>query len=169
MGARAPGTPRVLRGIHSPIRDSDPSIRNAMTRRILRRAALLLPLAALAACEDLISGLSGDVAGLSIQDATGTELVRVGSAGTVNGSLSVTQGGARDLDVVLRTASGSAVTPGVGQTVRVTVVNSAVASWTGDDAGTLRGLQRGSTSMRVDLLGAGAAVYTSPSIAIQVN
>ncbi|HEX8391048.1 MAG TPA: hypothetical protein VF665_01725 [Longimicrobium sp.] len=139
-----------------------------MTNRLLRRAALLVPVAALAACSDLTGGDGGTAAGLSIEDASGNQVVTVSAAG-VSGSLTVNQGSQRDYDIVLRAANGGVVVPTATETVRVTVVNSGVASWTGNEAGTLRGNQRGSTTMRVDLISAGTAVYTSPSIPIQVN
>jgi hypothetical protein len=137
-----------------------------MRTRLLRRAWLLVPFAAVAACTDL-TGTGGDaVAGLSIQDSGGNDLVTVSSAGSVSGALTVNQGSQRDLDIVLRASNGSAVVPGALQTVRVTVVNSGVASWSGGEAGTLRGNQRGSTTLRVDLLSGGTATYTSPSIPV---
>lgn len=134
------------------------------------RFAPLLALSLAAGCSDLGLDAGGEVSGLTIQDGGGT-LVTVGSTGSVSGSLSVPRNQQRTLTIVLRTASGGVVTPGLGQSIRVTVTNPGVATWTevGLGIGTLRGVVSGNTSMRVDLMDSGTAVYTSPSIAIQVT
>ncbi len=143
---------------------------NSMTMR--RRVALLVPLLlAATACSDIIGGGDGEaVAGLVIEDAGGTPLVTVGATG-VSGTLTVNQGDERDLEVVLLGASGGAVGLGLAQSVRVTVVNSQVAGWQGGGAtsGTLIGRSRGNTTLRVDVISAGAVDYGSPSIPVRVN
>jgi hypothetical protein len=141
---------------------------NGMTTR--RRFALLVPLLiAAAACSDITGG--GEVvAGLVIEDAGGTPLVTVGATG-VTGTLTVNQGAERDLEVVLLGASGVPVGLGLSQSVRVTVVNSQVAGWedAGGTSGTLVGRSRGNTTLRVDVISAGAVDYGSPSIPVRVN
>ena len=134
------------------------------------RFAPLLALSLAAGCSDLGLDLGGEVAGLTIQDAGGT-LVTVGATGSVSGTLSVARNASRTLTIVLRSAGGGVVTPGLGQSIRVTVTNPGVATWTetGLGIGTLRGVAAGSTSMRVDLMDSGTAAYTSPSITIQVT
>ncbi|MBB4639715.1 hypothetical protein [Longimicrobium terrae] len=139
-----------------------------MKTRLLRRAWLLVPFAALAACSDVTGGSGGEaVAGLSIE-SSGSPLVTVNGA-SVSGTVTVQQGQQRPMDIVFRSAGGTVVVPSALQTVRVTIVNTGVAGWSGGEAGTLRGNQRGSTTLRVDLLSGGTALYTSPSIPVQVN
>jgi hypothetical protein len=144
-----------------------------MNMKTLARALRFAPLLALslaAGCSDLGLDAGGEVAGLTIQDAGGT-LVTVGSTGSVSGGLSVPRNQQRTLTIVLRTAGGGVVTPGLGQSIRVTVTNPGVATWTeiGLGIGQLRGVASGSTTMRVDLIDAGTAVYTSPLITIQAT
>jgi hypothetical protein len=143
--------------------------------RIFTRV-LLLPLLALglaAGCSDLGLGSgSGEVTGLTIEDAGGNTVVSVASGGAVSGSLSVGRNQQRSLRIVLRGAGG-VVTPALGETVRVTIVNPQVASWTetGEGTGTLRGGSSSGASTRlvVDLISGGSAVYTSPSITVNVT
>jgi hypothetical protein len=131
----------------------------------------LLALVLATGCSDLGLDSGGDqVTGLSIEDAGGNTLVTVEAGGSVTGSLSVPRNGQRSLRIVLRGAGG-VVTPAVGEAVRVTVVNPQVASWseTGGGTGTLRGgASAGSTRLVVDLISAGSAVYTSPSVTVTV-
>lgn len=137
----------------------------------MRRLALLVPvLFAASACSDITGGGGEAVAGLVIEDAGGTPLVTVGATG-VTGTLSVNQGAERDLEVVLLGASGVPVGLGLSQSVRVTVVNSQVAGWedAGGTSGTLVGRSRGNTTLRVDVISAGAVDYGSPSIPVRVN
>ena len=135
-----------------------------------RRLALLVPLLfAASACSDITGG--GEmVAGLVIEDAGGTPLVTVGATG-VTGTLSVNQGDERDLEVVLLSAAGVPVGLGLSQSIRVTVVNSQVAGWqdASGTSGTLIGRSRGNTTLRVDVISAGAVDYGSPSIPVRVN
>ena len=142
-------------------------------RRRLTRFAPLLALALAGACADLTGDGAGDlVAGLTIQDAsTGGTLVEVSSANSVSGSLSVGRNAQRSMAVVLRTAGGAPVVPGISESIRITITNPNVASWVdvGGGTGTLRGHTSGTTSMRVDLIEAGTVEYTSPSITITVN
>ncbi|HEY7770865.1 hypothetical protein [Longimicrobium sp.] len=136
----------------------------------MRRLALLVPvLFAASACSDITGGGEA-VAGLVIEDAGGTPLVTVGATG-VTGTLSVNQGAERDLEVVLLSAGGVPVGLGLSQSIRVTVVNSQVASWedAGGTSGTLVGRSRGNTTLRVDVISAGAVDYGSPSIPVRVN
>ncbi|HVH11896.1 MAG TPA: hypothetical protein VM759_02535 [Longimicrobium sp.] len=140
--------------------------------RISRRLHLL-PVAALvlaAGCSDLgVETGAGSVTGLTIQDSGGNTLVTVGSG--VTGSLTVPRNGTRSLRITL-TGPGGVVTPGIAESIRVSVTNSVVASWTetGEGTGTLRGgASAGQTSLRVDLISAGSADYTSPAIPVQVS
>lgn len=137
------------------------------TRRIVAAAALL-SVATLVGCEDLVVGGGDEVTGLTVQGAAGTLVTVDGSQ--VDGSLTLPVGASRSLSVTLR-GPGGVVTPSISETVRVRVTNPGVASWEGgaSGAGTLRGETVGTTSMRVDLLRAGSAVYTSPSIAVVVT
>jgi hypothetical protein len=143
-------------------------------KTILRARALrfapLLALSLAAGCSDLGLDAGGEVSGLTIQDA-GSVLVTVSSNSSVSGSLTVARNQSRILTIVLRTASGGVVTPGLGQSIRVTVTNPQVATWAeaGLGVGTLRGVTAGTTSLRVDLMDAGTAVYTSPLITVQVT
>ena len=142
--------------------------------KILSRFRMLpvLALVLAAGCEDLGLDAGGsEVTGLTIQDSNGNTLVTVGATGSVNGSLSVPRNATRSLRITLQ-GPGGVVTPGIAESIRVTVTNSQVASWTetGEGTGTLRGgAATGNTSMRVDLLSAGTAAYTSPSIPVQVT
>jgi hypothetical protein len=134
----------------------------------------MLPVLALvlaAGCEDLgLNSGGGTVTGLTIQDAGGGTLVTVGAGGSVSGSLTVPRNATRSLRITL-TGPGGVVAPGIAESIRVTVTNPGVAAWTetGEGTGTLRGVAAGSTSMRVDLINAGTATYTSPAIAVQVT
>jgi hypothetical protein len=134
----------------------------------------MLPVLALvlaAGCEDLGLGSGGGaVTGLTIQDAGGATLVTVGAGGSVSGSLTVPRNATRSLSVTL-TGAGGVISPGIAESIRVTVTNPGVATWTetGEGTGTLHGAAAGSTSMRVDLISAGAATYTSPAITVQVT
>ncbi|HEX2210326.1 MAG TPA: hypothetical protein VHG93_21795 [Longimicrobium sp.] len=138
------------------------------------RFAPLLALALAAGCTDLGLDTGGEaVAGLSIQDgSSGGTLVTVSSSNSVSGGLSIARNQQRPLVILLRDANGSVVTPGLGQSIRVTITNTQVASWqeTGAGIGTLRGgTATGQTSMRVDVIDSGTVEYTSPSIPIQVT
>ena len=137
----------------------------------VRSLAVLAAVVLAAGCEDLgLNSGAGTVTGLTIEDATGNDLVTVGAGGSVSGSLSVARNATRSLRVVLRGPAG-VVTPGIAESIRVTVTNPGVASWTetGEGTGTLRGVAAGSTTLRVDLINAGSAAYTSPSIGVQVT
>lgn len=137
------------------------------------RLAPLLALVLAAGCADLGIDVGGDdVVGLTINDASGASLVTVSSGNSVSGSLSIARNAQRPLAIVLRSSGGGIVTPGIGQTVRVTVTNSQVASWTetGAGVGTLRGgSSTGQTSLRVDVIDSGTVEYTSPPITINVT
>jgi hypothetical protein len=142
------------------------------TRARLTRFAPLLALALAAGCTDLTGDAGGEVvAGLTIQDASGGTLVTVNSSNSVDGSLSVARNAQRSMAIVLRSAGGGVVLPGINETVRVTITNPNVASWVdvGGGTGTLRGHTSGTTSMRVDVIQSGTVEYLSPSISIQVN
>jgi hypothetical protein len=135
------------------------------------RLVPVLALVLAAGCEDLGLGTGGgQVTGLTIQDSGGATLVTVGSTGAVSGSLTVARNATRPLRVVLQ-GPGGTVTPGIAESIRVTVTNPGVATWTetGEGTGTLRGVVAGSTSLRVDLISAGAAEYTSPAITVTVT
>lgn len=133
------------------------------------RFAPLLALSLAAGCSDLGLDVGAPVSGLTIQDGGVTQVTV--AAASVTGSLSVARNQQRTLTILLRTSSGGIVTPGLGQSIRVTVTNPSVATFTetGLGVGILRGVTAGSTSMRVDLIDSGSAMYTSPSIAIQVT
>jgi hypothetical protein len=142
------------------------------TRARLTRFAPLLALALAAGCTDLTGDAGADVVtGLTIEDASGGTLVTVNSSNSVSGSLTVARNAQRSMAIVLRGAGGGVVLPGINETVRVTITNPNVASWTsvGGGTGTLQGHTTGTTSMRVDVLQSGTVEYTSPSISIQVN
>jgi hypothetical protein len=141
--------------------------------KILTRFRLLpvLALVLAAGCEDLgLNSGAGDVTGLTIQDANGGTLVTVGSTG-VSGTLTVPRTGARTVSIIL-TGPAGAVTPGIGESVRVTLTNSTLVQWQGAGlTGTLAGRNAGggSTTMRVDFISAGTVEYTSPAITVQVT
>ena len=124
-----------------------------------------------AGCSDLgLDTGAGAVTGLTIEDSSGNDLVIVGATGSVSGSLSVARTATRSLRIVLRGPAG-VITPGIAESIRVTITNPGVATWTetGEGTGTLRGVAAGNTTMRVDLISAGSAAYTSPSIGVQVT
>jgi hypothetical protein len=139
----------------------------------LGRLAPLLALVLAAGCADLGVDPGGDaVAGLTITDGSGATLVTVNSSNSVSGSLSIARNQQRAMAIVLRGAGGGIITPGIGQTIRVTITNTQVASWTdsGAGVGTLRGgTSAGQTTMRVDVIDSGTVEYTSPAITIQVT
>ena len=135
------------------------------------RLVPVLALVLAAGCEDLGLGSGGgEVTGLTIQDSGGATLVTVGATGSVSGSLSVPRNNTRSLRITLTGPAGT-VTPGLAESIRVTVTNPGVATWTetGEGTGTLRGVTAGNTSMRVDLISAGTAEYTSPAITVTVT
>jgi hypothetical protein len=142
----------------------------------IRTRFRLVPLLALvlaAGCEDLgLNSGADQVDGLTIQDAGGNTLVTVGASGSVSGTLTVPRNGTRALRISL-TGPAGVVTPGIGESVRVTLTNSALVQWqeSGTGAGTLVGRNAGggNTSMRVDLISAGTTEYTSPAIPVQVT
>jgi hypothetical protein len=142
-------------------------------RTRLGRLAPLLALVVAAGCADLgVDGGGDEVAGLTINDAGGAALVTVSSGNSVSGSLSIARNAQRPLAVVLRSAGGGIVTPGIGQTIRVTLTNTQVASWTdsGSGVGTLRGGSSvGQTTLRVDVIDSGTVEYTSPAITVNVT
>jgi hypothetical protein len=141
----------------------------------IRTRDRLIPLLALvlaAGCEDLGLGSgAGAVTGLTIQDAGGNTLVTVGSTGSVSGSLSVPRNGTRTVSITLTGAAG-VVTPGIGESVRVTLTNSTLVQWQGSGTtGSLVGRSAGggSTFMRVDFISAGTVEYESPAIPVTVT
>jgi hypothetical protein len=142
-------------------------------RMRLGRFAPLLALVLAAGCVDLgVDGGGDAVAGLTITDGSGAALVTVSSSNSVSGSLSIARNAQRPLVIVLRGSGGGVVTPGIGQTIRVTITNTQVASWTdtGLGLGTLRGgSSTGQTTLRVDVIDSGTVEYTSPSITVQVT
>lgn len=146
---------------------------NTLVRRRLARFAPLLALVAAAGCTDLTGDVGGElVAGLTIQDPTsGGTLVTVSSANSVTGGLTIARNQQRTLAIVLRGAGGQVILPGISETVRVTITNPNVASWTevGGGTGSLHGNTAGTTTMRVDVIQSGTVEYTSPSITIQVT
>ena len=139
----------------------------------LGRFIPLLALVLAAGCEDLGLDAGGDaVAGLTITDGSGSTLVTVSSSNSVSGSLAVARNQQRVMAIVLRGPGGGVVTPGLGQTVRVTIRNTQVASWTetGAGVGTLRGgSTTGQTRMVIDVIDSGSVEYTSPEITINVT
>ena len=141
-------------------------------RRLIRFAPLLALVVA-AGCSDLTGDLGGDlVTGLTIEDRnSGATLVTVSSSNSVSGSLAIARNGQRSLAIVLRGAGGNVILPGISETVRITITNPNVASWTdnGGGTGTLRGHTTGSTTLRVDVIQAGTVEYTSPDIIINVS
>lgn len=137
------------------------------------RVLPLLALVLAAGCGDLgLDTGAGQVTGLTVEDAAGNTLVTVSSAGTVSGTLTVPRNGQRAVRITLQGAGG-AITPGLAESIRVNLTNSTLVAWdeTGATTGTLVGQNRGagSTSMRVDLISAGTAEYTSPAIPVQVT
>jgi hypothetical protein len=143
-------------------------------RARLFRLVPLLALALAAGCVDLGIDAGGDnVTGLTIQDAlNGATLVEVSSSNSVSGTLGIARNQQRPLVILLRGAGGGVVTPGIGQSIRVTVTNTQLATWTdsGAGVGTLRGgATAGTTTLRVDVIDAGTVEYTSPSITVQVT
>ncbi len=135
----------------------------------------LLPVLALvlaAGCADIGLGSGGgEVTGLTIQDAGGTTLVTAGASGSVTGTLTVPRSGTRSVRISL-TGPGGVVTPGLGESIRVTVRNSTLVQWneTGTSTGTLNGRgTAGTTTLVVDLINAGSVEYTSPAITVQVT
>ena len=133
---------------------------------------MLTGLALAAGCADLGVDLGGDqVAGMEIADGQGNTLVTV-SGGSVTGTITVPRNGTRSLQIRLRNSAGGSIGIGIAQSLRVTVVNSALVSWqeSGATTGTLfAGSAPGSTTLRVDLIAAGSAEYTSPSITVTVT
>lgn len=143
--------------------------------KILNRVRILplLALALAAGCEDLgLDSGAGAVTGLTIEDGSGNTLVTVSAAGTVSGALTVPRHGLRPVRIVLQGAGGM-VSPGLAESIRVTLTNSSLVAYdvAGSTSGTLVGQNRGagSTSMRIDLISAGAVEYTSPAIPVQVT
>ncbi|HEU0016116.1 MAG TPA: hypothetical protein VFQ45_20730 [Longimicrobium sp.] len=136
-------------------------------RRVMPAAALLF---FAAACSDITGDAGARVAGLTIEDGSGNVVASV-SGSSVSGSVTVASGSERDLYVVLRDANGAEVNPGIASLIRVTVTNTQVAGWSdlGGGAGTLEGRADGTTTLRVDLLSAGVASYTSPAITVTVT
>lgn len=144
-----------------------------MKTRMRFRLLPVLALVLAAGCEDLgLDGGAGPVTGLSIQDAAGATVVTVGPTGSVSGSLSVPRNGTRSYSITL-TGDAGTITPGIAESIRVTVTNSALVQWqgSGTSTGALAGRNAGagSTSMRVDFMRAGTAEYTSPAIPITVT
>ena len=143
-----------------------------MKIRMRFRLVPLLALVLAAGCEDLgLNSGGGTVTGLTIQDAGGNTLVTVSSTGGVSGSLSVPRNGTRALSITM-TGPAGVVTPGIAESVRVTLTNSTLVQWQGSGAtGTLAGRNAGAgnTSMRVDFISAGSVEYTSPNITVNVT
>ncbi|WP_420128925.1 hypothetical protein [Longimicrobium sp.] len=144
---------------------------HARTR--LGRFAPLLALFLMAGCADLgVDPGGGELAGLVITDNTGVAVVTVNSANSVTGSLTVVRNGQRPLSIGLRNASGGVLAPGVGQTIRVTITNTQLATWveTTTGIGTLRGgSTTGTTTLRVDVITSGTVEYTTPAITLNVT
>src|SRR5688500_13162571 len=107
-----------------------PATRTTMKTHARSRLGRLVPLLALAlaaGCEDLGLDAGGDaVAGLTITDGGGSTLVTVSSSNSVSGSLSIARNQQRAMAIVLRGADGGVVTPGIGQSIRVTIRNTQV-------------------------------------------
>jgi hypothetical protein len=144
------------------------------TRSRLGRIVPLLALVLAAGCADLGVDSGGDdtVVGVLVTDADGVALVAVNAGNTVSGNLTIARNTQRTLGIVLRGSDGGVVTPGLGQSIRVTITNTQVATWadTGLGAGTLRGgSTAGQTTMRVDVIDSGSVEYTSPDILVQVT
>ena len=144
------------------------------TRSRLGRLVPLLALVLAAGCADLgiDSGGDDEVVGVLVTDANGVALVAVNAGNTVSGNLSIARNAQRPLGIVLRSSGGGVVTPGLGQSIRVTITNTQVATWsdTSVGAGTLRGgSSTGQTTMRIDVIDSGSVEYTSPDILIQVT
>jgi hypothetical protein len=121
-------------------------------------------------CDDLGVGLGpGEITGLTIRDADGAVLVTVAGS-TVSGQVALVRGDSRTLVITLQGPQGP-ISPGLAETIRVSVTNPGVASWqdAGSGTGTLRGETSGATGMRVDLLRGGSVVYASPSVLVTVT
>lgn len=142
-------------------------------RSRLGRLAPLLALVVAAGCADLGVDTGGDaVAGLTITDGSGATLVTVSSSNSVSGSLSIGRNQQRAMAIVLRSAGGGVVTPGIGQTIRVTITNSQLVTWNSSGLGTgtlTAGSVTGQTKMRIDVIDSGTVEYTSPDININVT
>lgn len=143
------------------------------TKRI--RAFLVLAVAMFAAgCEDL----TGRVGGADYQVVVtggGLVLATAPVTGVVSGSIPVGVNAQRTIIVTVLDRGNAPVTLGANDQIRVVMTNTVVASFqagaqaNGAVAGTLRGGQQGSTSMRVQLLRGGSSEYDSPSIPVTVG
>ncbi|HEU0016117.1 MAG TPA: hypothetical protein VFQ45_20735 [Longimicrobium sp.] len=141
-----------------------------MGRRFLGAAALLL--LAAAACGDPNAGNEPAVAGVTVESPAGGQYASTGLiSGRVQGSVAVKVGEEKELVMVLFYGDGSPVRISGDRSVRVTVANPALAAWTvtGPTTGTLRGTATGSTSLTVELVRSGKAVWTSPPIPVTVQ
>lgn len=139
------------------------------------RAFAVLAAAVLAAgCEDLTGRLGGSDHQVVI---TGSGLVLAAApvTGVVTGSVNVSAGAQRTIVVTVLDRGSTPVTLGANDQIRVIVLNTTVATFTataqgsGAVTGTLRGISRGTTSLRVQLLRNGTSEYDSPSIPIDVS
>ena len=138
--------------------------------RGMRRILPILVVALAAACGDLGVDVGGsDVAQAAVVDAQGT-ILATADENLVSGAVTVPRNGQRSLSIRLRDASGGTVALGVGESVRVAIVNTQVAQWSGGAAGTLTGGPvAASTTMRVDVLRGGSLLFSSAAIPVQVQ
>jgi hypothetical protein len=146
--------------------------------KALRSRAALLTVAAAATlftgCEDLgISTGAGEFQ-VVVTGATGGTLATVSTGGLVSGSLTVPAGGSRQITVTVLDRGGSPVTLGAGDRVRVIILNTVVAGFTvtGEAGSSVSGVLAGSsgnTSLSVQLLRGGVAVFNSALIPINVG
>ena len=137
--------------------------------RGLRRILPLLAVALAAGCGDLGVDVGGtDVAQVAVVDAQGTTLATA-DENLVSGAVTVARNGQRALGIRLRDASGGSVGLGLGESVRVAIVNTQVAQWSGGADGTLSGGPvAATTTMRIDVLRGGTLLFSSAAIPVQV-
>jgi len=144
---------------------------NAMRFRAF--AALLLGVVLAAGCGDI--GFTSNPTHQVVITGGGNTLVSVTPAGEVLGTLTVGAGAQRTITVSVLDRAGNPVTLGANDQIRVTVVNTVVATFTATGTGanavlgTLRGGQSGTTSLNVQLLRGGTSEYNSPNVPITVG
>lgn len=149
--------------------------------RLRTKALRLLPALAAAVLAAGCGDLTGDDNDTLVyrvvitQTGSATPLVTVLANRTLTGSLSVQNGGTRQIDIVLEQQNGSPVPVGGNNEARVVVTNTVVADFvaTGTGPGLLRGnlvgKSAGNTTLRVQYLEGGLIAYETPSISVTVN
>ncbi len=127
-----------------------------------RWGAAGVALLVLAGCEDLAGLGNGGIGGVALLQA-GSTVASADAGGSASGSIGLPAGGRRDLEVVIRDRSGAEVGLGLGQTLRVSVTNTVLATWesAGPTSGTLRGRASGVTSLEVQVLEGGLSTYVA--------